>query len=100
MRQTCSTGNASLSVMRTLAIIAIFMMSLIALMITPLDNAAHWHAIVIWSKVIAIAGFYSVAKLFQYWKDDKIIGAYLRWCDAPHKTKHGREAGQNGNINK
>lgn len=100
MRQTCSTGNASLSVMRTLAIITIFTMSLIALMITPLDNAAHWHAIAIWSKIIAIAGFYSVAKLFQYWKNDKIIGAYLRWCDATHKTKHGREAGQNGNINK
>lgn len=100
MRQTCSTDNALLSVMRTLAIIVIFMVSLIALMAIPLDSCAHWHEIAIWSKVIAIAGFYSVAKLFEYWKDDKIIGAYLRWFDAPHKTKHGKEAGQNGNINK
>lgn len=93
-------GDTSLGVMRILSIIAIFMVSLVALMAVPSDSAGHWLAVAVWSKAIAAAGFYSVAKLFEYWKDDKIIGAYLRWCDAPHNTRHGREAGQNGNIDK
>lgn len=77
---------------------------MIALMIIPSDSATHWNAIAIWSKVIAIVGFYAVERLFCHWRNDRVIAAYLRWCDGdyrlPRNTRDRKEVRRNGNINK